>query len=91
MTVLDRCRALAGGSGMAMIEILGVTGGIVNLALGIVPPVDDIGDDVGRAGASRLADDRAAARGERRAAFTQRRGRLGLALPPIHDPPPPIA
>ena len=40
----------------------------------------------GRRLAGRFANNRAAARGERLAAFAQRRGRLGLALPPIHGP-----
>ncbi len=79
--------ALAGGCGMAMVEILGVAGGIVNLALGVVPPLNHIGGAV----VSRLADDRAAACGEGRAAFAQRRGRLGFALPPIHRAAPPLA
>ncbi len=89
--LLRRCRALAGRPGMAMVEVLGMTGGIVNLALGIVPPINYIGNETGCTRATRLANNRAAARGERLAAFAQRRGRLGLALPPIHDPPPPIA
>src|SRR5438876_9653255 len=62
MAVLGRRRrALPGRPGVAMVEILGVAGWVVDLALGIVPPITHIGRDIGCAWASHLADDSAAA------------------------------
>ena len=79
-----------GWPGVAMIEILGVAGRVVHLALGIMPPLDNVAGDIGCTLAPRitdnrrLADNRGGARGERLAAFAQRRSRRGLALRPIH-------
>jgi len=87
--------ARPGRAGVAMVEILGVTGRIVNLALGIMPPLDDVAGAIGCTPAPRITDNRrlanyrGAARGKRLAAFAQRRGRRSLALRPIHGPLPP--
>ena len=68
---------------MPVIEILGVGGRIVGLALGVAPPFGRVDGTLGD-----LPQDGAAALGQLPPAFAQGRGRPSLAFPPTHRPLP---